>query len=404
MMEGSQEKTKHSCEFKLSRIAGANYHSKAKVNINQGGTSSGKTYSLLMLLLVYAMTEKMVIITVCGQDIPNLKKGAWRDIKRILASYPDVAARFAKPNESERTLTCIETMSIIEFSSFSDEQDARSGKRDYLFVNEANGIPYEIYWQLAIRTSKKIFIDFNPTAHFWAHDLIGKDNVVRFISDHRDNEYLTDEQHKEIESIEDPELFKVYARGETGQIRGTIFNNWVIADEMPTTFHREWGGGDFGFTNDPTAMYHVGLVDGELWVDELCYETGLTNPEIAQRIKDEKMEHLHWVFDSAEQKSITELRNLGIRNIEGANKGSGDEGINNGIATLKRYKIHITRRSVGLRKEAEKYVWKVNKLTGETTNKPIDAFNHGWDAIRYVALNYLQTPNIKKGARRAAMI
>lgn len=154
-----------------------NYMSRKKVVVNQGGTSSGKTWNILDVLFVLAIQQKGIVITVVGQDIPNLKKGAYRDAKRIWSESPTYRAWFGKPNESDRIFTAANG-SIIEFTSYQDEQDAKSGKRDYLFVNEANGIPYDIYWQLAIRTKYKIFLDYNPNSRFWVHDLLmGRDDV-----------------------------------------------------------------------------------------------------------------------------------------------------------------------------------------------------------------------------------
>ncbi|MEI8204771.1 MAG: phage terminase large subunit, partial [Bacteroidota bacterium] len=187
-----------------------------RVLINQGGTSSGKTYTILDLLFVIGTDNENQVITVVGQDIPNLKKGAYRDAKKIWGDSEIYQQKWSKPNETERIFTCTNG-SIIEFNSYQDEQDAKSGKRDYLFVNEANGIDYKIYWQLAIRTKKKIFIDYNPTSRFWAHDLANDKDTRIIISDHRHNIYLTQEQHDRIEGITDKELRKVYARGHTGQ-------------------------------------------------------------------------------------------------------------------------------------------------------------------------------------------
>ena len=165
--------------------------SRKKVVVNQGGTSSGKTWNILDVLFVLAIQQRGIVITVVGQDIPNLKKGAYRDAKRIWADNATYRAWFGKPNESDRIFTAANG-SIIEFTSYQDEQDAKSGKRDYLFVNEANGIPYEIYWQLQIRTKKKIFIDYNPSARFWVHDkVIGGECCLwsEFVHDRKELDY-----------------------------------------------------------------------------------------------------------------------------------------------------------------------------------------------------------------------
>lgn len=381
--------------FQTSVVYKANLESQKKININQGGTSSGKTFSIIQLLFTHAITKPMQVITVVGQDIPNLKKGAYRDAKSIYNSSSTLKQWFYKPNETDRIFTC-SNGSVIEFSSFKDAQDAKSGKRDYLFINEADGISYDIYWQLAIRTRKKIYIDYNPTSRFWVHDnLIGKPDVKLIISDHRHNPFLSKEEHEKIEGISDVELFKVYSRGKTGQIKGVIYSKWDIVDEMPSVYKERWLGLDFGFVNDPTALVDIRLSEGELWVDELLYNTGMLNRDIANEYRNLVKSLVQIVADSAEPKSIAELSCLGLK-IEPSMKGP--DSIKNGIDILKRYKIHITRRSVNLRKEISNYKWKVDR-NGRVLNEPVDIFNHGMDAMRYVALNKLSVRPQFKGAK-----
>ena len=364
----------------------ANYEAKERIVINQGGTSSGKTYTLVDMLFLLAMQKAKNTITVVGQDIPNLKVGAYRDAKNIWGNSPIYQQWFDKPNETDRVFRCING-SLIEFKSYTDEQDAKSGKRQYLFVNEANGIPYSIYWQLATRTSKKIFIDYNPSCRFWVHEeLIGKPDVKLIISDHRHNPFLTEDMHQRIESISDPELWRVYARGLTGKIQGLVYSNWELCDDLPLEYKKRWIGLDFGFTNDPTAILDVRLSNGDLWVDELVYQSGLTNPTISKELLAHGVEsQVEIVADSAEPKSIAELQALRHR-IEPAKKGA--DSVSTGIDILKRYKLRVTRRSKGMRKELLAYKWKVDKQ-GNSTNVPIDQFNHALDALRYVALNKL---------------
>lgn len=372
-----------------------NKESDKRININQGGTSSGKTYTIIDMLFCIGMEGENQVITVVGQDIPNLKKGAYRDAKKIWSGSELYQQWYSKPNETDRIFKC-KTGSIIEFTSYQDEQDAKSGKRDYLFLNEANGIDYKIYWQLAIRTRKKIFIDYNPTSRFWAHDLASDKDSKLIISDHRHNPYLTQEEHDRIESIEDKELFKVYARGLTGKIDGLIYTNWTLVSEMPAEFKRRWIGLDFGFTNDPTGIIDVMLSDGQLWLDEIEYKTGMLNSHIAESIKDNGLQFYEVIADSAEPKSIAELKAMGLK-IEGAEKGP--DSIKNGIDILKRYKFNVTSSSKNLKTELTSYKWKTDK-NGNTLNTPIDAFNHLLDPLRYVALNKLNVKPVSKGIRK----
>lgn len=377
----------------LFDVIGELYKANADVTprflVNQGGTSSGKTYTLMQRLIVLSIEEPRAVITVTGQDLPNMKVGAMRDLDNIVHGSPWLMDWFTQ-NKSENTWRG-KNGSLVEFKSYDNAQDAKSGKRDYLFVNEANGVPYDVFWQLQIRTRKQVFLDYNPTARFWVHDkIIGRKDCKLIISDHRNNQFLTEEEHRKIEEIEDPELWQVYARGLTGKITGLVFSRWDIVEEMPPLMDCKLQafGLDWGFVNDPTALLEVRVAHGELWVDELIYTPALTNPMIAEAAHKQGIGRRHRIIaDSAEPKSIAELVSMGL-NVVASVKGK--DSVINGIDILKRYAIHVTRRSMGLQEELKQYKWKVLR-TGETTNEPVDSFNHAIDALRYVALTYLKS-------------
>lgn len=377
----------------LFDVIGELYKANADVTprflVNQGGTSSGKTYTLMQRLIVLSIKEPRAVITVTGQDLPNMKVGAMRDLDNIVHGSPWLMDWFTQ-NKSENTWRG-KNGSLVEFKSYDNAQDAKSGKRDYLFVNEANGVPYDVFWQLQIRTRKQVFLDYNPTARFWVHDkIIGRKDCKLIISDHRNNQFLTEEEHRKIEEIEDPELWQVYARGLTGKITGLVFSRWDIVEEMPPLMECKLQafGLDWGFVNDPTALLEVRVAHGDIWVDELIYTPGLTNPMIAEAAHKQGIGRRHRIIaDSAEPKSIAELVSMGL-NVVASVKGK--DSVINGIDILKRYAIHVTRRSMGLQEELKQYKWKVLR-TGETTNEPVDSFNHAIDALRYVALTYLKS-------------
>lgn len=388
--------------FEVSDLFMANKEAEERTVVNQGGTSSGKTYSIMQLLFEMAMNESDLVITIVGQDIPNLKKGAYRDAKTILNRSPILQAWFPYLNESDRVIRCING-SVLEFTSFKDEQDAKSGKRDVLFINECDGIVYGIYWQLDMRTRRKVFLDYNPSARFWVHDsVIGRDNVKLIISDHRCNPFLSKEEHEKIENIEDYELWKVYARGKTGKLKGLIFPEFCIVDRVPEVLDCKgnWYGLDFGFSNDPSALENLRLAHGELWIDELLFEAGYDNPMIAKIMKSNGITKRDVVIaDCAEPKSIAEINSFGFR-VEPSSKGA--DSVNNGLQILQRYKINVTRRSTGIIQEMKRYKWKVDK-NGVMLNVPIDVWNHGIDAIRYVALKKLSARRVSSGAKATYM-
>lgn len=369
------------------------------VLINQGGTWSSKTISILQCLFTEGLENPGEFITVAGQDIPNLKVGALRDAQRIISSSEQLQQYIRSYNKSERIYT-LTNGTVIEFNSYDSWQDAKSGKRDRLFINEINFPGAEaIYRELAMRTSKKIYLDYNPNEEFWVHtDLLKEPGIQLIRSDHRHNTFLTQAQHARIEAIKekDLELWKVYARGMTGKLEGLVFRNWDIVPEIPEGATLLGTGLDFGYTNDPSTLIDVYTHCGELWLDERLYEYGLTNAPIAgseiqqPNISDNLTElgyngNSDIVADSAEPKSITELALAGWY-VRPAKKGP--DSVRTGIDVLKRYKMHITRRSANLRKELSSYKWKVDR-NGKTLNEPVDFNNHLIDPLRYVALDKL---------------
>ncbi|MDB5140495.1 MAG: terminase [Mucilaginibacter sp.] len=380
-----------------------NYHADAHVVVNQGGSSSGKTFAIEQVLFCIACEWPKLVITVVGQDIPNLKVGALRDALGIYYSSAALQAMVKSYNKTDRIFE-FNNGTIIEFKSYDNAQDAKSGKRDYLFVNEANGINWDIYAELALRTRKRIYIDYNPNSAFWVHDnLIGKPGVKLIISDHRHNPFLDDQMRDKIESLKgvDEELWKVYARGLTGKITGLVLNNWHVCEAIPPHATLLAAGLDFGFTNDETGCILVYKQNDELWVNEMFYETGLTNPDIAARLTEAGIsKSVEIIADSAEPKSIEELRRLGWY-VTGAIKGA--DSIKNSIDILKRYTINVTRQSVNLRNELGRYKWKTDS-SGKTLNIPVDSWNHLIDPLRYVALNKLKIRKIKPPKSRLPYI
>lgn len=375
---------------KTSVLFYMNYQSDSHVVINQGGTSSGKTFSLMQVLFCLACETENLVITVAGQDIPNLKAGALRDAQSIEGAWPLLQLMIKGYNKTDRIYD-FHNGSLIEFKSYENAQDAKSGKRDYLFINEANGIAWDIYNELALRTRLKIFIDYNPNSEFWVHDkLMGRPGVQVLISDHRHNPFLSAQTKEKIEALkeQDEEQWRVYARGLTGKITGLVFNNWFICEDIPPDAKLVAAGLDFGFTNDETGFVMVYRQGGELWVDELIYDTGLTNTDISAKLSTLNVDkNTEIIADSAEPKSIEELQRLGWR-ITSAKKGA--DSVNNSIDILKRYRINVTRSSVNLRNELGRYKWRTDR-TGRTLNEPIDSWNHLIDPIRYVALNKLKS-------------
>lgn len=351
---------------------------------SKGGTRSGKTWATLQMLhLLCANAEKPLIVSCVAATLPMVKRGMQRDFKQMLATegvWDENAF-----NKSEGCYT-YPNGCMIEFFGVDNASKVHGPARDILFVNEAQGIPREIFRQLDIRTRKKVIIDFNPVRKFWGETEFVGDRYVTIHSTYKDNPYLTKEQVGAIEKNKhDANWWRVYGEGETGGVEGNVYPSYEVIDELPETFTGRCLGLDFGFVNDPTAIVDIRFEGWDLYVDLLCYETGLLNSAIADYLTGQALNRVVTVCDSAEQKSIVELQQRRIKAIPCV-KGRGS--VAAGIAQVKQFKLHVTKRSVKLLDELDNYKWIKDESTDTYTNEPIDAWNHSLDALRY-GVDYL---------------
>lgn len=382
----------HLFKNEKSPLYWANLTAKEKIIINQGGTSSGKTEAIIRVLFTIAIIRRNYIITVTTNTVPKLKEDALR-IAKSVAKIPEIKLFIKDYNSTDRTYT-FNSDSIIEFKSFEDEEEAKGGKRHILYINEATRIPYGIFYQADLRTKVRTYMDYNPTGSFWVHDKViscpvgpkGKefDSIKVLRSWHEHNPYLTDAEHARIERIGDPELFKVYARGLTGKLRGTIYSNWAEVDDFPWTDGVIWYV-DWGFSEkesaDPTASgriaYNPPDCEYDFVLDELCYARGLAPSELAKRIHAAGYKTGQPCYCDHSPEGIRELRLNGIAAFP-FTKGPGS--IIAGVLFMRSKKIAYTRRSDNIRMETRKY--KFLEIDGIVTNTPIDEYNHHMDGSR----------------------
>ena len=374
---------------------------KKRIRIVQGGTSSSKTFSILPLLIQYAWQCPKSEISIVSESIPHLKRGAIRDFLKIMDWTGNL--NYNRWNKSSLTYH-FTNGSFIEFFSADQPDKLRGARRDILFINECNNVAFESYQQLAIRTKKFIYLDYNPTSEFWVHSELANEIDSDFIIlTYKDNEALAQSIVTEIEKAKVKaktseywaNWWKVYGLGQVGSLQGIIFDDWKHIDNIPSEAKYLGAGMDFGYTNDPTTIIDLYQLGNDIYLDEQMYLTNQTNNDIAKFLKSKSNKNIV-VADSAEPKSIKEISLQGI-NIIGAAKGP--DSIKNGIDLLKRFNVHVTKRSLNIIKEQRNYKWKTNN-ENKATNQPIDAFNHTMDAIRYIATYALAAP---KFSRRAKM-
>ncbi|MCK9355144.1 MAG: terminase large subunit [Gallionella sp.] len=342
-----------------------------------GGTSASKTISILLWLIDYSQCHNNELISVVSESFPHLKRGAIRDFLMIMEEHNYFVD--ANWNKTDFTYT-FETSSKIEFFSADQPGKVRGPRRDVLFINEANNISYETYTQLEVRTKKIIWLDWNPVSEFWFYDEVkNKDNVDFLILTYKDNEALDPEIVATIESRRNNlNWWRVYGEGLLGVSEGRIYTNWKEdIEELPQEARLERYGLDFGYSNDPTAIVAIYYYNGGFILDEITYQKGLSNKQIADVLNN--LPKALVMADSAEPKSIDELSSYGI-NILPATKGQGS--VLQGIQFVQDQRISVTKRSIDLLKEYRNYLWQTDK-DGRIINEPSPIWNHCLDAIRY---------------------
>lgn len=397
-----------------------------KIVVVQGGGDAMKTVTILQLLAVYSIQQKGIQSTIVGIDGPNIKRGVLRAFKKYVASHAQIAPYIAFYNKTDREFH-FTNGSIISFVSFEDDEDARGAENDYVFMNEANLLSYNLFWELQRKCRKQIFLDYNPSNAFWAHaKLINgseaqfKGNVQLFIVDHRHNPFLSKDEHDAYENISDPERFRVYARGFTGQVKGAIFRfkkvdniptrTIIGEDGKPKEVQLEFGFGlDIGYTTDKTTIVKICINGKDHYYQELLYKS---NDEIQDEINekglmDKKglpltiegyindillangMTKSTMVWGDHDKGMSNKLRRMGVP-YRMAKKGPNS--VVASISSVKRYNGFMYN-SPNLEDETKVFIWAtaIDQLTGNevSTGVPVDgAPDHLIAAIRYFEHSY----------------
>ncbi len=383
---------------------------KARKKVIQGGTWAGKTYAIIPILIDRCTKEAGLKVTIVAETIPAVKDGAVDIFKEVMQT----TNRWFEPRWTANPMVYrFANGSRIQFKSFDTVGKAKAaGKRDILFLNEANHIDYNIADALMTRTTKEIFIDFNPDNEFWVHTETLKEPNSEFLKlTYKDNEALPKEILKALlikraKAFFNPELpteklfdesnikssywtnwWQVYGLGLVGVLEGVIFQSWELINTVPKDAKLIARGLDFGYSNDPTACVELWQYNGKYILNEIIYQKGLTNNDIVKLLKANNINHKDLLFaDASEPKSIKEISDYGF-NIKAAKKGK--DSINFGISLLQEIEFYVTENSINLIKELRNYKWDTDR-TGKTLNRPIDAFNHLIDALRYVAIMVLK--------------
>ena len=360
-------------------------NSDKRIIVHQGGSRSGKTYAICQYLIYLLTTrKKKLIITIARKTLPALKGSVFRDFMEIAEKVG--ISYFAEINKAD--LTFKYKNHLVEFISLDNEMKVRGRKRTHCFLNEANEFYLEDFNQLSLRTTEKMILDFNPSdvLHWIYSDICTRDDCDTFITTFEDNAFLDPEIKKEILRMKekDADRWRVYGLGERATFKeGQIFDNWQWIDykEFLDKEHCEVAYGlDFGFSNDPTTIVEVRRKNDRLFVHELLFRKGLTNQDIFDEIKKLGLEEEIIICDSAEPKSIEELRRLGAY-CKPSQKGKGS--VLNGIQVIKEYDVFASKQSKNLLQEYQYYIWNTNR-DGKSINKiKQNGQDHLMDALRY---------------------
>lgn len=297
---------------------------------------------------------------------------------------------------------------IIELNGADDEEKLRGPRRDITYINEATELSEDEFMQIDLRTKYKLLMDFNPSDEdHWVNNQVEIQRVPAMwdveviVSTHWDNPFLMKRQRDVIESLKwrNPKAYLVYGKWEYGKVEGLVFKNWEVIDEIPEEARFLWNWLDFWFTNDPSALIYVAMIDTTIYLHELIYRTWLTNQDIA----DEAMslwvsESDEIIADSAEPKSIEEIYRRWLRGIKPAVKWKDSHMY--GIGIMENYTYCITKSSVNIIKEFKKFCWLQDK-NGKWLNETIWDWNHAIDAVKYVMAKKLKSilPEKKKKKR-----
>lgn len=352
-----------------------------RIIVNVGGTRSGKTYSILQFLawLSY-VSKKPLLSSVVTQTFPQLRMGAMRDFGKIVEEFPYTE------NKSAHSYTIGKSM--VEFFPAEEFLKVIGGQRDLLYLNECNRLGYEVVRQLMVRTSMKVFMDYNPVSAFWINEqILTRPDVKVIHSTYKDNNFLSAAQIAEIESHKkDENWWRVYGLGLEGRLEGLVFPRFDLVERMPEGCRVRYGI-DFGM-NDPTAIVMVGTLGEDLYLKEICYRRNMISTDISDVLRNAGLQRRadRIVCDSAAPEQIETLYRDGW-NVFPCKKGRGS--VMGGIDLMKRYNIHLVSPSEHLVNEFYNYTWEKDR-NDKSLDIPIDDFNHAIDACRYATSDLVQ--------------
>lgn len=365
-----------------------------RFEVYYGGAGSGKSVFVCQKLLLKAckFKRKILVIRKYGTTLKDSVFQLFIDMLIKWSLY-----EHCKINLSNYTIT-LPNGSIILFKGLDDSEKIKSiTDITDIWAEECTELSEEEFDQLDLRLRANVpylqfIVSFNPVSKVnwvyrrWFADGKVKENTMILHTTYKDNRFLPEAYIKSLEEKEktNPVYFQIYALGKFCTLDKLVFYNWRV-DEFD---HAEIDGDliiglDFGFVNDTSALVASILDEANkrIYIFKEWGQTGKTNQELASVIQNLGFAKSIIVADAAEQKSIEEIKRCGVHKIRACTKGP--DSIIHGIQKLQNYEIIVHPSCEEIKIEFENYSWQKDKATGLYVNKPVDAFNHYIDALRY---------------------
>lgn len=359
--------------------------------VNEGGSRSSKTWSLCQCLILYCLQNPNKMISIVRKTGPALRATVYRDFFDVLKSLDLYDESNHRKMEG---LYQFPNGSTVEFFSVDQEQKVRGRKRDICWANEANELNYEDFQQLALRTSEKMIVDYNPSAPESYLYYLPEDKTVLIHSTYRDNPFLSKEIVEQIESYKfsDPDYYSIFTLGKRCFSRENVYPEWPTSPTKPDHLHDFIYAIDYGFTH-PTALLKIWYTpeSREIYVEELIYESYLTPTDIVERFDSLNIaKHAQIIAETARPEINNDLKRKGYK-ITNANKN-----VSEGILNVKTFNITISSLAENTIKENFNYRYK--KHNGKISEEPVKLYDDSMDALRY-GLMYIKRYCLKENNR-----
>lgn len=374
-----------------------------------GGTSSGKTIAILLYLISISQTQDHKLISIMTDTAPALRDGAMRDFRTILRET-NITDQYQQ-NKTDKIYTNLYTGSQIQFVALDDELKARGGRRDYLYVNEANRIGWTTFEQLHVRTRVQTICDWNPSGRFWAYDRYLENPEAKAYKSctttYLDNEALDPNTRQTIEAHDHSgNWWRVYGLGQLGELENNVYKGWKRIDRLPETRELVCYGIDYGNSPDPTAMVCVwrDTSDGTIIFEQVFELANLLIRDQAELVKREIDNRgdavIYCDYGGGGASLIAELHSMGLMAVN-ADKQAGS--VLAGIEAVRSIPS-VAYLGKDLEREYLGYQHRVKRGSGEILPEPKDGDDHLMDALRYAWYSAAREDReIRDSERRATM-